>query len=222
MSFFRNPICMVLLGSVLLCGCAGKETKRGAAQKAGARNDSTEGGAKRGPIWQTRLGRVVLVNRSLDFVLIDAGTSPSPEPGTRLRAYADGAPSAELAVSVHQQRPYLIADILSGEPHVSDMVVPLRGSSSPGEEKLSPRSEREPNSASTGLETRRKSLPAAGGEDLPPDKSVVGSLQTPDLPQIERRPPPAPQSLLTPGRILREESDSIIPGLPLPGKSPGR
>ena len=222
MSLFRKSICTILLGATLLSGCAGKAAKRMAAHRAGTGNDTAESGAKEGPLWQMRLGRVVLVNRSLDFVLIDAGTSPSPEPGSRLRAYAGGEPSAELAVSVHQQRPYLIADILSGDPHVSDMVVPFRGGPSPGEGRPPPRAEPESKQALMGSEARKKEPLAADAGGSPLDKSALSPLHTPDIPQIERRPPPLPQSLLTPSRTTKEEADSIIPGLPVPNQSPAR
>ncbi len=172
--------------------------------------------------WQSRLGRVILVNRSLDFVLIDAGTSPAPEPGTRLRAYADEEPSAELAVSVHQQRPYLIADIISGAPRVNNMVVAVKPTTATNEERRSARMEREARPPAAGPEKQPKIPTGSPAGEFTGSGGVLDLAQAPDIPQIERRPPPAPQSLIAPGRAAAEESEAIIPGLPVPRKSPSR
>jgi hypothetical protein len=157
--------------------------------------------------WQTRLGRIVLVNKSQDFVLIDAGTAPVPEAGTRLRAYSNGELSAELSVGAHQQRPFLIADIISGVPRVSDMVVPVRPTPSNGEDQPATKQ-------------------AAGSDaatPIPPSKRTPQEFaETEEMPQIERRPPPPARSLLTPGRPMGSDSDAIIPGLPSPGNVPPR
>lgn len=74
-----------------------------------------------------RLGLISLVNNNSDFVLIDIGTSPAPAPGSRLQAYSAqrGSAPAELSVSNYQRRPFLIADIISGDPRVGDSVVQI-------------------------------------------------------------------------------------------------
>ncbi len=75
--------------------------------------------------YSARLGLVSLINNSSDFVLINIGTAPAPPPGTRLQSYSAqaGATAAELNVSNYQRRPFLIADIISGNPKVGDSVV---------------------------------------------------------------------------------------------------
>jgi len=75
--------------------------------------------------YTARLGLVSLVNNSSDFVLINIGTAPAPPPGSRLQSYSAqaGATAAELSVSNYQRRPFLIADIISGNPKVGDSVV---------------------------------------------------------------------------------------------------
>ncbi len=171
----------------------------------------SEGASPHTPVWQTRLGRIVLVNSSLDFVLIDAGTAPVPEPGTRLRAYAGEEPSGELSVSIHQQRPFLIADIVSGKPRVSDMVVPVKGDPRQGASRQTANAEREAESP--------RPAPALIPSSRQP---VVENPDTLKLPQIERRPPPPARSVFSPARPATDESQEIIPGLPSPGKNPPR
>ncbi len=56
------------------------------------------------------------------FVLLDIGTAPAPVAGTVLHAYSGKASTAELEVSRFQKRPFLIADIKSGNPKVGDGV----------------------------------------------------------------------------------------------------
>lgn len=106
----------------LAAGCAkNSEKKKAAAIKppdTGAlaqKNSSAEA-------WQPRLGKILVVKDKLEFVLIDIGTAPAPAAGTILLAYTEANPSAELAVSSFQKRPYLIADIVSGVPRAGDTV----------------------------------------------------------------------------------------------------
>jgi len=75
--------------------------------------------------YTARLGLISLVNNSSDFVLINIGTAPAPPPGSRLQSYSPraGSTAAELSVSNYQRRPFLIADIISGDPKVGDSVV---------------------------------------------------------------------------------------------------
>ena len=75
--------------------------------------------------YTARLGLISLVNNSSDFVLINIGTAPAPPPGSRLQSYSQraGSTAAELSVSNYQRRPFLIADIISGDPKVGDSVV---------------------------------------------------------------------------------------------------
>jgi len=223
MRFTHLRFGVLLLGGFLLCSCAGDAAKRRMAREKQTPGAVTGGTPTGAPAWQTRLGRVVLVNSGLDFVLIDAGTSPVPEPGTRLRAYAGGEPSAELSVSIHQQRPFLIADIVSGTPHVSDMVVPFKGDSKAGEIRQSSKtaSDAEPLPAAAADATR-KERPGNSAATPSPDKASMERPDTRELPQIERRPPPSTQSLLPPIRPAAEESQAIIPGLPSTGKNPPR
>jgi hypothetical protein len=201
------PLGILLVAGVCLFGSACRSSHR-KTSKARTAEDTRRIGATGTPtVWQTRLGRIVLVNSSQDFVLIDAGTAPVPEPGTRLRAYSNGQLSAELSVGSHQQRPFLIADIVSGVPLVSDMVVPVRPTSSKGGDQPA---------AKQGVGSE------AATAVSPSERTPKGFAETGEIPQIERRPPPPARSLLTPVRPMGNESDAIIPGLPSPGKAPVR
>ena len=223
MRFSHLRFCLLLLSGPLLCNCAGTGGKRRAAKETQQTGNSSEGNPHKPPFWQTRLGRIVLVNSGLDFVLIDSGTAPVPEPGTRLRAYSEEEFSAELSVSTHQQRPFLIADILSGKPRVSDMVVPVKSDTKPDEGRQTSKSGREaeglPQTTGDGPRKERFGIPAA---TPPPRQPVFERPDSQELPQIERRPPPSTQSLLSPGRPAADESQAIIPGLPSSGKNPPR
>jgi hypothetical protein len=215
---------VLLLGSLLLCSCTVGGAKRRAASEKQTARTTPAGATNDSPVWQTRIGRVVLVNSELDFVLIDAGTSPVPEPGTRLRAYSEEECSAELSVGVHQQRPFLIADIVSGKPRVSDMVVPVRGDSKSNEGQPASKARREVEGIPEAVpDMARKER--TGNAVTPPPRPMQAASGSPDLeelPQIERRPPPPAKSLLSPNRPAANDSEAIIPGLPSPGKNAPR
>ena len=223
MRFFHLRFGVLLLGSLVLCNCAGRATKQGPPKDKRQAGAPTGGASLRSPAWQTRLGRVVLVNSGLDFVLIDTGTAPAPEPGTHLRAYSGEELSAELSVSAHQQRPFLIADILSGKPRVSDMVVPVKSDTKPGEGRQTSKPGREAEDLTpTQADGARKERPGIPTATPPLRQPVLERPDTEELPQIERRPPPSTQSLLSPNRPVVDESQAIIPGLPSSGKNPPR
>ncbi len=74
------------------------------------------------PAQPPRLGKVTLVNDRIGFVLIDGGKAPAPGTGLVTRP-ADGVTPAALKVSVEKSSPFIIADIVSGVPHVGDLVV---------------------------------------------------------------------------------------------------
>jgi len=67
------------------------------------------------------LGRISLINESLGFVLVQ--TAQTPEAGTLLQARsAVGEETALLKVSTAQHPPFLIADVLKGNPQVGQIV----------------------------------------------------------------------------------------------------
>lgn len=73
-----------------------------------------------GPI---RVGRVALVNSDERFVLIEAAMVQPPVAGTLLRAYHGSAVSAELKATGVRRRPFLVADLVSGNPSKDDVIM---------------------------------------------------------------------------------------------------
>ncbi len=69
------------------------------------------------------IGSIALVNEGSHFVLIDNGDLAAPSPGETLKTYTGQAPSGELLSTAMTRRPYLIADIKSGEPKKGDRVM---------------------------------------------------------------------------------------------------
>jgi hypothetical protein len=69
-----------------------------------------------------RVGTVAVVNEELRFVLVDVGSLYTPRPGTALKSFSDGTETGVLAVDPEKQRPFIVADIVKGEPKVGDEV----------------------------------------------------------------------------------------------------
>jgi hypothetical protein len=68
------------------------------------------------------VGTITLVNDDGHFVLIDSGMSPSPAPGAVLKCRTAGGESGELKAGAIRKRPFAIADVVKGTPHVGDQV----------------------------------------------------------------------------------------------------
>jgi hypothetical protein len=67
------------------------------------------------------IGSVSLVNDELGFVLIRTADVPAAGSVLQVRG-KDGAETALLKVSAEQKRPFIIADITKGKPHVGEVV----------------------------------------------------------------------------------------------------
>jgi hypothetical protein len=65
---------------------------------------------------------VAVVNDELHFVLVDVGSLYVPQAGTALKSFSGGAETGILAVDPEKQRPFIVADIVRGEPKVGDEV----------------------------------------------------------------------------------------------------
>ena len=114
--------CAFLLCLSFLAGCAqlkkrSEEKKRVVAQKA------TDDASRR-PLL---VGRISLVNADDGFVLIDAASAPAARAGANWRAYSGDAISAELRATDVRRRPWIVADIVSGEPQKGDTVMQPAG-----------------------------------------------------------------------------------------------
>ena len=103
---------LALYGVFLICGCAA--VKHGHATAAATPTP--------GPPGPQRVGTIALVNTDLNFVLVDVGSLYAPEAGTALKSFSGGQESGILAVSAEKQRPFIVADIIRGNPKVGDEV----------------------------------------------------------------------------------------------------
>jgi hypothetical protein len=69
-----------------------------------------------------RVGTVAVVNEELRFVLVDVGSLYVPQAGTALKSFSGDTESGILAVDPEKRRPFIVADIIKGEPKVGDEV----------------------------------------------------------------------------------------------------
>lgn len=99
---------VALCGVVFISGCA---TSR--------HHKPPEAASPPGP---QRVGTIALVNEDLSFVLVDVGSLYAPQAGTALKSFSGGAETAILAVDPEKQRPFIVADIIRGNPKVGDEV----------------------------------------------------------------------------------------------------
>lgn len=202
----------IALVVLLMAGCAKDAAKKKAgadkAAKLEAPSSAKAGAAsaaqktQSSDVWRPRLGKILVVKEKLEFVLIDIGTAPAPEAGTKLLAYTDSNPSAELVVSTFQKRPFLIADIVSGEPKVGDAVAA----------DVTPKP-RPPAAASRNFE--QAPMPALSGDEPPklgPSKSRP--VQSPKESAVRDpfRAPGSPEPRFGPEDT--QSGEGIIPGLP--------
>jgi hypothetical protein len=70
-----------------------------------------------------RVGTIALVNEELHFVLVDVGSLYTPQAGTALKSFSGGSETGILAVDPEKQRPFIVADIVKGDPKVGDEVL---------------------------------------------------------------------------------------------------
>ena len=68
------------------------------------------------------VGTIVLVDETKRFVLIDVGGYAPPETGRALKTFAGDDESGVLAVSAERRPPFVVADIVKGEPRRGDSV----------------------------------------------------------------------------------------------------
>ena len=68
------------------------------------------------------IGLVYAVNEELGFVVIQ--TPETPEVGTALQTRTkDGQETGLLKVCKQEKRPFVVADVLKGKPHVGEVVM---------------------------------------------------------------------------------------------------
>lgn len=160
------------------------------------------------------LGKVVLVNQAMAFVLVDIGSASTPEAGSPLQSYTDSAVSAGLVVSNYQKRPFLIADVVSGMPKVGDSIAL-------GGKRQDPDASADPLPRVTAPVRRFSPEAPARAESptefLPRPIPSPEEIQAPALPRVTPEPEPVP-SVAPQGPASLEKPVSpgsgIIPGLP--------
>jgi hypothetical protein len=74
------------------------------------------------PVGPHRVGTIALVNEDLGFVLVDVGSLYVPQPGLALKSFSGGMETGILAVDPEKRRPFIVADIVKGNPKVGDDV----------------------------------------------------------------------------------------------------
>lgn len=68
------------------------------------------------------VGTITLVNEAEHFVLVDVGQSSVPREGAALKAMAGNVETGVVAVGNVRRRPFVIADIVRGEPKKGNQV----------------------------------------------------------------------------------------------------
>ena len=103
---------------VLLPGCT---TQRGAPRQTSLKTGTTP--APSPIVVHRHVGEVAIVDAGKGFVLVDLGSSLYvPEPGETLHASNASGETAQLQASPEQNRPFVAADIVEGNPQVGDEV----------------------------------------------------------------------------------------------------
>lgn len=98
---------LVIVSAVLLAGCGLFFKKPPDAQEATL------------PTW---IGRVVMVDATHRFALVETSLPPRLAAEARLLAFRDRRVTADLAVTPEKRPPYLAVNILSGMPAMGDTV----------------------------------------------------------------------------------------------------
>jgi excinuclease UvrABC ATPase subunit len=98
----------ILIASSLWTGCAWKKHRHRETNTAPA-----------GPV---RVGTIAAVNEDLRFVLVDVGSLYTPAAGTALKTFSNDTETGIIAVTSERKRPFIVADIVKGDPKVGDEV----------------------------------------------------------------------------------------------------
>ncbi len=76
-------------------------------------------------------GRIIQVNTTHRFVVVDFGRNAAPAPGSRLSACRHNQPVAVLRLTESKRGRFTVADVLEGDPRAGDEVLPLKGNDKP-------------------------------------------------------------------------------------------
>lgn len=124
MAFLPNAFARVVsLVAILFLapGCATFWKKKGAEEPEERKAERAVPmiPAQQGP---QRIGLITLVNKAENFVLIDTGLSAVPAVGTALKSFTGDSASGVVTVGNVNRRPFVVADIVQGNPAKGDAV----------------------------------------------------------------------------------------------------
>ena len=112
----RSLALLLLLG---LVGCSARKPSAPKPRVIGFPRGDISDGTKRAP---RLIGRVAMVNRDANFVLISCDAWTAPREGTALKCVRNTVETAVLNVSPERRGAYVTADIVTGEPTQGDQV----------------------------------------------------------------------------------------------------
>ena len=110
---FRPFFCLTALGILATAGCATRAQSKPQPRAAAATAPKPR-----------TVGEIAIVDEEKHFVLIDLQSNLYvPAAGVELRALGANGAISRLKASPEQNRPFIAADIVEGEPAVGDEVV---------------------------------------------------------------------------------------------------
>lgn len=114
----RFPLLFFICIACLGVACTHDPNRKPSAKAIAAQEERQ----KNQPRQPRLVGTIVSVNLDRHFVLIDTGSSYPAPVGTALKSLSDGSETGVLAVSPEVKPPFMIADIVSGNPQKGDQV----------------------------------------------------------------------------------------------------
>lgn len=115
----RNLAVAALCGALVSCAWPWKKKEIPRARPIRFPKANVSDGTKRNPI---QVGTILMVNADGNFVLIDSGGGPMPEPGAALKCMREGIDTGVVAVGSERKGTHVIADVVTGTPQKGDQV----------------------------------------------------------------------------------------------------
>jgi hypothetical protein len=119
---------VVVLIALCLCSPGCRSNDENSGENAGP-PDREKRATRKGPPDGPRVtsiqmlsGRVVLVNQTLRYVVVDFGVGQLPAPGQRLEVWREGNKVGEVRISGQARAGNVAADILQGDARQGDEV----------------------------------------------------------------------------------------------------
>jgi hypothetical protein len=117
----KQPLASIGLCIVLVLGTPGCALLGNAGNlfKSKKKKDNTR--VERATVPE-RVGEIVLLNEDAKFVLVDLDRGNPPDSGTALKVMRQGVEVGVLALGDVRRRPFIVADIVRGNPQKGDVV----------------------------------------------------------------------------------------------------